>query len=88
MGVETGDELGKIMAAVGLSQNFAAVRALVTEGLCRGHMRLHAKNIAMNAGAKGDLVFLIAEIMSEEGNISQQRAAQLLAEHTEPDTDF
>ena len=80
MGVETGDDLGKIMAAVGLAQNFAAVRALVTEGLCRGHMRLHAKNIAMTAGAKGDMVFEIAEKMSDEGNVSLERAQQLMVQ--------
>lgn len=80
MRVETGDDLGKIMAAVGLAQNFAAVRALVTEGLCRGHMRLHAKNIAMTAGAKGEVVFEIAEKMSEEGNVTLERAQQLLVQ--------
>jgi len=78
MGVETGDQLGMIMASVGLAQNFAAVRALVTEGLTKGHLRLHAKNIAMSAGAKGEQVFLIAEQMSEEKNISLDRASQIL----------
>ena len=79
MGADSGDELGKIMASVGLAQNFAAVRALVTEGLSRGHMKLHAKNIAMSAGAKGDMVFVIAEMMSDENNVSLERAKELLA---------
>eukprot|EP00160_Parvularia_atlantis_P001444 Unigene11153_Nuclearia_a/m.34126 Unigene11153_Nuclearia_a/g.34126 ORF Unigene11153_Nuclearia_a/g.34126 Unigene11153_Nuclearia_a/m.34126 type:complete len:491 (+) Unigene11153_Nuclearia_a:50-1522(+) len=79
MQIETSDELGQIMAAVGLAQNFAAMRALVTEGLCRGHMRLHAKNIAMSAGATGAQVARVAEIISDEKNVTLERARQVLA---------
>lgn len=80
MQVETSDELGQVMAAVGLSQNFAAMRALVTEGLCRGHMRLHAKNIAISAGATGPLIAKVAEIISEDKCVTLERAKAVLAE--------
>jgi len=80
MQIETSDELGQIMAAVGLAQNFAAMRALVTEGLCRGHMRLHAKNIAISAGAAGPLIGKVAETISNEKNVTLDRARQVLAE--------
>ena len=80
MHVESSDELGMVMAAVGLAQNFAAMRALVTEGLCRGHMRLHAKNIAISAGAPAQLIGRVAEIISDERNVTLDRAKHVLAE--------
>ena len=83
LGVETARELSQIMAAVGLAQNLAALRALVTEGIQRGHMSLHAKNIAATAGARGELIDIIAEIMVSEKNISVGRAKELLAKFTE-----
>ena len=61
LGVKSAVELSRVIAAVGLSQNFAALRALVKEGIQKGHMRLHAKNIAIMAGAKGDEIDKIAE---------------------------
>ncbi|MEM3437214.1 MAG: hydroxymethylglutaryl-CoA reductase, degradative, partial [Nitrososphaerales archaeon] len=60
LGVKSALELAEVMASVGLAQNFAALRALVTEGIQRGHMKLHARNIAIMAGAKGDLIDKIA----------------------------
>ncbi len=78
LGVKTASELGEILAAVGLAQNFAALRALVTEGIQRGHMRLHAANIAVQAGAKGEEVERIARKMAEEKNISVDYAKKLL----------
>jgi hydroxymethylglutaryl-CoA reductase len=80
LGVKSADELGRIMAAVGLSQNFAALRALATEGIQRGHMSLHAKNLASQAGAEGDQVDLIAAKMQAEGKVTMSRAAELLSE--------
>ncbi|MFP4045798.1 MAG: hydroxymethylglutaryl-CoA reductase, degradative [Candidatus Aenigmatarchaeota archaeon] len=76
--VESAQELAKVMASVGLLQNFAALRALATEGIQKGHMKLHAKNIAKQAGAKGDEIERIAETMIEEGNISQSRAEKII----------
>ena len=54
LGVKSATELGEIVASVGLAQNLAAIKALATEGIQRGHMSLHAKNIASVAGAKGE----------------------------------
>jgi hydroxymethylglutaryl-CoA reductase len=56
MGIETADELGMVMAAVGLAQNAGALRALATEGIQKGHMRLHARNMAVQAGAPIEIV--------------------------------
>ncbi len=80
LGVKTANELGEIIAAVGLAQNFAALRALATEGIQRGHMKLHAKNIAQMAGARGDLIEKVAQQMVKEGKIRQDRAEEILKE--------
>ncbi|KYK33399.1 MAG: 3-hydroxy-3-methylglutaryl-CoA reductase [Theionarchaea archaeon DG-70] len=80
LGVKTATELGEIIAAVGLAQNFAALRALATEGIQRGHMKLHAKNIAQMAGATGDLIKKVANQMVKEGKIRQDRAEEILKE--------
>lgn len=71
-------ELGEIMAAVGLANNFAAMKALATEGIIRGHMELHARNIAIIAGATGDLIDEVAEIMVKEGKVKVERAKEIL----------
>ncbi|HSD57813.1 MAG TPA: 3-hydroxy-3-methylglutaryl-CoA reductase, partial [Methanotrichaceae archaeon] len=81
LGVKTADELSRIIAAVGLSQNFAALRALASEGIQRGHMSLHAKNVAVQAGAKCDLVEVIAARMAAERRISVDRAVELMKEY-------
>jgi hydroxymethylglutaryl-CoA reductase len=78
--VDSADEFAGVLAAVGLAQNLAALRALVSEGIQQGHMSLHAKNIAIQAGAPGDLVDEIAERMVEEDAIRQDRAEELLEE--------
>ncbi|MDY6965585.1 MAG: hydroxymethylglutaryl-CoA reductase, degradative [Halobacteriota archaeon] len=80
LGVKSATELGEVMASVGLAQNFAAMRALATEGIQRGHMSLHAKNIAISAGAQGDLVDKIAGLMVKERAIRIDRAKELLDE--------
>jgi len=80
LGVKSADELGRIIASVGLAQNFAALRALVSEGIQRGHMSLHSRNIAMQAGASCDLVDIIAARMAAERRISVDRAIELMKE--------
>ncbi len=78
LGVKSAGELACIMASVGLAQNFAALRALSTEGIQRGHMELHAKNVAIAAGATGKQVDGIAAKMVGEKDISSKRASELL----------
>ncbi len=78
LGVKTASELAQIMASVGLAQNLAALKALSTEGIQRGHMSLHARNIAVVAGATGDLVEEVVRIMTEEGKIRVERAKEIL----------
>jgi hydroxymethylglutaryl-CoA reductase len=78
LGITTASELAQVMAAVGLAQNFAAIRALATEGIQRGHMSLHAKQIALAAGASEQEVLAVARQMVEEGTITAQRAAEIL----------
>jgi len=80
LNVKTAKELSEVIASVGLAQNLAALRALSTEGIQRGHMSLHAKNIAMMAGAKGKDIDIIAEAMVREKNINVNRAKELLEE--------
>jgi len=78
LGVKSATELGEVMGAVGLAQNLAALRALATEGIQRGHMRLHARSVAMAAGARGDLVDLVAARLVAEGRIREARAKEIL----------
>ena len=80
LGVNSARELGEIMAAVGLAQNLAAMRALATEGIQRGHLKLHARNVAVTAGATGELIDIVARRMVEEGKVSFDRAAAILKE--------
>lgn len=67
LGVKTSRELAGIIAAVGLAQNFAALRALASEGIQKGHMKLHAKNMAIQAGAKGHEIGRVVEWVVKEG---------------------
>ncbi len=83
LGVKTAQELAEIVAAVGLAQNFAALRALSTEGIQRGHMKLHAKNIAVIAGAGEKEIDKVAEKMAEEKKVNVQRAKEILEEMRE-----
>jgi len=78
LGVKTATELAEVACSVGLAQNFAALRAMVTEGIKRGHMELHARNIAIMAGATGELVDKVAEILAKEGNVKVSRAKEIL----------
>jgi hydroxymethylglutaryl-CoA reductase len=78
MQVRSARELAGIVAAVGLAQNLAALRALATEGIQRGHMGLHARQLAMSAGASGSQIEQIARRMVEEGVIALERAQELM----------
>jgi len=78
LGVKTANEFAEVLAAVGLAQNLGALRALAHEGIQRGHMSLHARNIAIAAGATGELVDLVAEKMVEERKIRMDRAKELI----------
>ena len=83
LGVKSANELGEVCAAVGLSQNLAALRALVNEGIQRGHMGLHARNLAITAGASGKLVEMVVERMVEEKQVRMSRAKELVEEYKE-----
>ncbi|AAB89513.1 hydroxymethylglutaryl-CoA reductase, degradative [Archaeoglobus sp.] len=78
LGVNTAEELARVAAALGLAQNFAALRALATEGIQRGHMELHARNLAIMAGATGDEVDRVVEIMVRDGKIRLDYAKEVL----------
>ncbi len=73
-------ELSEILAAVGLAQNFAALRALATEGIQKGHMKLHAKNIAVTAGASEKEIDAVVSRMLKDGEISVSKAKEILKE--------
>ena len=80
LGVSSAREFSEVLAAVGLAQNFAAIRALATEGIQRGHMSLHARNIAVMAGAKGEEIDIVAEKLVEERKVRVDRAKEILEE--------
>ena len=79
LGVKTAKELAEVAVSLGLAQNFAAVYALSTVGIQKGHMRLHAKNIAVMAGATGEDIDRVAEQMIKENKIKLDRAKEILA---------
>jgi hydroxymethylglutaryl-CoA reductase len=80
LGVKTANELGEVMAAVGLAQNLGALRALAAEGIQHGHMSLHARNIAAMAGAEGEMIDQVAAAMVVEKKVRLDRAKELVAE--------
>ncbi|MFB0500566.1 MAG: hydroxymethylglutaryl-CoA reductase, degradative [Candidatus Hadarchaeaceae archaeon] len=80
LGVQSARELGEVMAVVGLAQNLAAMRALATVGIQAGHMGLHARNIAVMAGAKGKLIDKVAARLVEGRKIRVDRAKEILEE--------
>jgi len=80
LGVRSATELAEVIASVGLAQNLAALRALATEGIQRGHMTLHARNIASMAGATAAMVDKVADIMVEERRVRMDRAKELVEE--------
>jgi len=81
LGVKSANELGEVMAAVGLAQNLGALRALAHEGIQRGHMSLHARNVAITAGASGPLIDMVVERMVTERKVRMDRAKELLEEY-------
>jgi hydroxymethylglutaryl-CoA reductase len=78
LGVSSAQELACVMTATGLAQNYSAIRALATEGIQKGHMRLHARNLAAAAGATPEQIDEIVQKMIEEKKISLDRAKELL----------
>lgn len=82
MGVTSATKLAEVTVAVGLAQNMAALRALSTEGIQKGHMALHARNIAITAGAKGQAVDLVAKALVAAGDVSVDKAKDVLSQIT------
>ena len=78
LNVESAQELACVMTATGLAQNYSAIRALSTEGIQKGHMRLHARNLAAAAGATPDQIDQIVEKMVQANSISLDKAKELL----------
>ena len=78
LGVTSAKELAGVITAAGLAQNFSALRALATEGIQKGHMKLHARSLAAAAGAKAEQIDEIVQKMIHENNISLNRAKELL----------
>lgn len=78
LGVKSASELACVIASVGLAQNLAAIRVLATEGIQKGHMKLHAKNIAVAAGATGKLVDIVSETMYKQSKITLDSARRIL----------
>lgn len=78
LGVKTAVELGGLVVSAGLAQNLAALKVLATEGVQRGHMSLHARNIAVAAGAVGKEVDLVAETMVKDGKVKHDQAQKIL----------
>jgi len=80
LGVKSARELGEVLASVGLAQNFAALRALATEGIQRGHMELHARNLAVSAGARPDEVDRVVERLVKDHQVRFDRAKAVIEE--------
>lgn len=80
LGIESGRELAEIMGAVGLAQNFSALRALVTDGIQQGHMTLHARSVAMAAEASPDIFDAVVERLLEDGEIKVWKAREIIAD--------
>jgi hydroxymethylglutaryl-CoA reductase len=80
LGVKTSQALAEIIASVGLAQNLAALRALSQEGIQKGHMKLHSRNVAIAAGAKDKEIEIVAQKMISEKRVRFDRAQEILAE--------
>ncbi len=80
LGVSSARELAEVMGAVGLAQNFAALRALVTEGIQQGHMTLHARSVAMAAGATPEIFDTVVERLIDSGEIKIWNAREIISE--------
>jgi hydroxymethylglutaryl-CoA reductase len=73
-------ELAKVIAAVGLAQNLAALRALVSEGIQQGHMSLQARSLALSVGAKGEEIAQLTQLLHQSKLMNQATAEKLLTE--------
>ncbi|HXU72580.1 MAG TPA: hydroxymethylglutaryl-CoA reductase, degradative [Polyangia bacterium] len=78
LGIERAGDLGAVMASAGMASNLAALRALASEGIQKGHMSLHARSLALHVGATGELVDRVAEEMSRLGDVRAEVAVQIL----------
>lgn len=78
LNIKKAKELALIMVAVGLAQNFAAIRALADEGIQKGHMRLHARNIAITAGATDEQINIVASRLVQENNVTVNKAEEII----------
>jgi hydroxymethylglutaryl-CoA reductase len=85
LNVASAKELAELMAAVGLAQNFSAIKALSTEGIQKGHMSLHARSVAVTAGAPKELFETVVSHLIEDGEITVTRAKDIIAELTGTD---
>ena len=79
--IRSASELSQVIVAVGLAQNLGALKALVTDGIQKGHMALHSRSVAVAAGATGELVDIIADRLIEENDIRVGKAKQLVGEY-------
>jgi len=86
MGTRGAREMSMVFAAVGLAQNFAAIRALGSIGIQKGHMALHARCVAVTAGARGDHVEKVAHLLVKSGNVKVDKAREILASLGPADT--
>jgi hydroxymethylglutaryl-CoA reductase len=84
LGVESASELAEIMVSVGLAQNLAALRALATDGIQKGHMRLHARQVAIAAGAAPEEINRLTEILIKDNKIRIDQAQEILREWNNP----
>ena len=82
LGIKTARDLAETIVSVGLAQNLAALRALAAEGIQRGHMGLHARNVAISVGAKGEMIDRISAQMVAEKKVRVDRAKELLEEYS------
>lgn len=81
LNIESAAELAQVIVSVGLAQNLGALKALVTDGIQKGHMALHSRSVAIAAGATGELVDIIAEKLIETNDIRVSKAEQLVGEY-------
>jgi hydroxymethylglutaryl-CoA reductase len=79
--VQSARELAEVIVCVGLAQNLGALKALATDGIQKGHMALHARAVAMTAGADGELIDRIAQELVKSNEIKVSKALELLAQH-------
>jgi hydroxymethylglutaryl-CoA reductase len=78
LGVDKAVDLGKVMCAVGLAQNLGALRALTQEGIQEGHMKLHARNLVVMAGAEGKMINKAVELLVKSGEIRFPKAQEIV----------